>query len=56
MGSVGAPDIHAIQTRISFVGATNGGADESHPHDVVLVKESPATSTAPARAIPSRGP
>ena len=41
MGYVGAPDIHAMQTRARFVRVTNAGADESHPHDVVLVKESP---------------
>jgi len=41
MGYVGAPDIHAMQTKARFVRVTNAGADESHPHDVVLVKESP---------------
>ena len=41
MGYVGAHDIPSMQTLARFVRTTTAGMDESHVHDVVLVKEAP---------------
>jgi IMP dehydrogenase len=41
MGYCGAPDIDAMKTRTRFVRITGAGLRESHPHDVVITKESP---------------
>jgi IMP dehydrogenase len=40
MGYCGAPDITSLQ-QADFVKITNAGVMESHPHDVVITKESP---------------
>jgi IMP dehydrogenase len=41
MGYCGAEDIAAMKTRTRFVRITGAGLRESHPHDVVITKESP---------------
>jgi IMP dehydrogenase len=41
MGYCGAPDIEAMKTRTRFVRITGAGLRESHPHDVIITKESP---------------
>jgi IMP dehydrogenase len=41
MGYCGAPDIEAMKTRTRFIRITGAGLRESHPHDVVITKESP---------------
>jgi IMP dehydrogenase len=41
MGYVGAPDIEAFRKKARFVRMTMAGLIESHPHDVVVVKEAP---------------
>ncbi|HEX5505758.1 MAG TPA: IMP dehydrogenase [Thermomicrobiales bacterium] len=41
MGYCGAPDIAAMKTRTRFIRITGAGLRESHPHDVVITKESP---------------
>ncbi len=41
MGYCGAEDIEAMKTRSRFVRITGAGLRESHPHDIVITKESP---------------
>lgn len=41
MGYVGAPDIETFRKKARFVRMTMAGLIESHPHDVVVVKEAP---------------
>lgn len=41
MGYVGAPDIETFRKKARFVRMTMAGLVESHPHDVVVVKEAP---------------
>jgi IMP dehydrogenase len=40
MGYCGAKNIQALQNA-QFVRITNAGMQESHPHDVMITKESP---------------
>jgi IMP dehydrogenase len=41
MGYVGAADLHELQTKAKFVKITNAGLLESHPHSIMVTKESP---------------
>jgi IMP dehydrogenase len=41
MGYCGCPDIESFRTQTSFMEITPAGLRESHPHDVVVTKESP---------------
>ena len=41
MGYVGAESITALWEKAKFIRITNSGLAESHPHDVVVTKESP---------------
>jgi IMP dehydrogenase len=41
MGYTGCPDIHALQTKPTFVRISASGARESHVHDVQITKEAP---------------
>jgi IMP dehydrogenase len=41
MGYCGTPDIETFRTQTRFARITNAGLIESHPHDVVVVKEAP---------------
>jgi IMP dehydrogenase len=41
MGYCGAPTIEAMQRTTQFIRVTAAGMRESHPHDVVITKESP---------------
>lgn len=41
MGYCGAANIQALKTETCFVKVTNAGLKESHPHDVIITKESP---------------
>ena len=41
MGYCGAKDINALKTTGKFVKITASGINESHPHDVMITKESP---------------
>lgn len=41
MGYCGAKDIQALQKKAQFVKITQSGINESHPHDVIITKESP---------------
>jgi IMP dehydrogenase len=41
MGYVGATDLQDLRAKARFVRITNAGLIESHPHDVVITKESP---------------
>jgi IMP dehydrogenase len=41
MGYAGAPTLEALRTRAQLVRITNAGLVESHPHDVIITKESP---------------
>ena len=41
MGYTGCPDLDALRTRVEFVRITNAGVQESHVHDVTIVKEAP---------------
>lgn len=41
MGYCGATDIRAMQTQTRFVRITGAGLRESHPHDIIITKESP---------------
>jgi IMP dehydrogenase len=45
MGYCGAPDIKTLQDTGQFVKITAAGVQESHPHDVVITKESPNYSS-----------
>lgn len=41
MGYCGAKDIQALKNDAKFVKISNAGLRESHPHDVIIMKESP---------------
>src|SRR5438093_1117022 len=41
MGYCGVCDIKALQTETEFIQVTTAGLRESHPHDVVITRESP---------------
>ena len=41
MGYVGAANLKELQTKAQFVPITNAGLIESHPHDVIVIKEAP---------------
>ncbi len=41
MGYVGAKDIATFQKKAKFVQITNAGLKESHPHDVMVIKDAP---------------
>lgn len=41
MGYVGQPDIASLRTNARFVQITGASLIESHPHDIVITKESP---------------
>jgi IMP dehydrogenase len=41
MGYVGASTIEELKEKGKFIKITNAGLKESHPHDVVITKESP---------------
>lgn len=41
MGYCGASNIEEMKTKTRFVKITNSGLRESHPHDIILTKESP---------------
>ena len=41
MGYAGAADIQEMQEKTRFTRITNAGLRESHPHDVMITKESP---------------
>ena len=41
MGYCGASDLRALQTETEFLNITHAGLRESHPHDVVITRESP---------------
>lgn len=41
MGYLGAKDIPTFQKKAKFVQITNAGLIESHPHDVIVVKDAP---------------
>ncbi|MDR0426237.1 MAG: IMP dehydrogenase [Clostridiales bacterium] len=41
MGYCGVPDIESLRTKASFVKITSASLIESHPHDIVVTKESP---------------
>ncbi|MFA6177524.1 MAG: IMP dehydrogenase [Candidatus Paceibacterota bacterium] len=41
MGYCGTENIKTLQDNVRFVRITNSGIKESHPHDVVITKESP---------------
>ena len=41
MGYVGAHDLQELRTKTHFIRITNAGLVESHPHDIIITKESP---------------
>jgi IMP dehydrogenase len=41
MGYCGAPDIETMKGRTRFIRITGAGLRESHPHDIIITKESP---------------
>lgn len=41
MGYVGARNIQELRQKAEFVKITNAGIKESHPHDVIIIKEAP---------------
>jgi IMP dehydrogenase len=41
MGYCGAADVDAMKTRTRFIRITGAGLRESHPHDIIITKESP---------------
>jgi IMP dehydrogenase len=41
MGYVGARDLKELRTKPRFIRITNAGLVESHPHDIIITKESP---------------
>ena len=45
MGYVGAKDIPTFQKKAKFVQITNAGLKESHPHDVMVIKDAPNYKT-----------
>lgn len=45
MGYVGAPTIEDLRLKSRFIRVTNAGVVESHPHDILVTKESPNYAT-----------
>jgi IMP dehydrogenase len=45
MGYCGSPTIKSLQQKGQFIKITSAGSKESHPHDVVITKESPNYSS-----------
>jgi len=41
MGYVGQPDIPSLRKNARFIKITNASLIESHPHDIIITKESP---------------
>jgi IMP dehydrogenase len=41
MGYCGAPTVDALQENAQFVQITNAGMTESHPHNIIITRESP---------------
>ena len=41
MGYCGAPTVEALQENAQFVKITNAGMTESHPHNIIITRESP---------------
>ena len=41
MGYVGAHNLQELRTKTRFIRITNAGLVESHPHDIIITKESP---------------
>jgi len=41
MGYCGAKNIESLQKKAKFVRVTQSGIEESHPHDIIITKESP---------------
>ena len=41
MGYLGCKDLDTLRENGQFVKITNAGLRESHPHDVIITKESP---------------
>ena len=41
MGYTGCQDLNEMRTRCDFIRVTQAGVNESHVHDVQVVKESP---------------
>ena len=41
MGYCGADTVTALQEKAQFVKITNAGMNESHPHNIIITKESP---------------
>jgi IMP dehydrogenase len=41
MGYVGAASLEEMRKRVEFIRITNAGLRESHPHDVMVTRESP---------------
>lgn len=41
MGYVGAHNLQELRTQTRFIRITNAGLVESHPHDIIITKESP---------------
>ncbi len=41
MGYVGAHNLHELRSQSRFIRITNAGLVESHPHDIIITKESP---------------
>ncbi|MCL1912906.1 MAG: IMP dehydrogenase [Eubacteriaceae bacterium] len=41
MGYCGCPDIETLRTKTQFMKITQASLQESHPHDITIVKESP---------------
>jgi IMP dehydrogenase len=45
MGYCGSKNIQEMKTNTQFVKISNSGLRESHPHDVIITKESPNYQT-----------
>ncbi|PKL44904.1 MAG: IMP dehydrogenase [Planctomycetes bacterium HGW-Planctomycetes-1] len=45
MGYCGTPTIEELRTKAKFVRISTAGVNESHPHDILITKESPNYST-----------
>jgi IMP dehydrogenase len=41
MGYCGAATVEALQENAQFVKITNAGMTESHPHNIIITRESP---------------
>ncbi len=41
MGYVGAKNINDLREKAEFIKITGAGIRESHPHDVLIIKEAP---------------